>query len=142
MTKNTWTSDGSSVADSPNENQVYPMYSVLEFNNDCTELDVRMMRIQGIFKVDGKDSFTQLNYGTKDMTNSYLCQNYKYTAGSQTLMDAIENASDGDICYRSDEKKYYMYNGSAWTEYTQMMYGKWEKTLPKEIDKHYLHIKF
>ena len=142
MTKNTWTSDGSSVADSPNENQVYPMYSVLEFNNDCTELDVRMMRIQGIFKVDGKDSFTQLNYGTKDMTNSYLCQNYKYTAENQTLMNAIENASNKDICYRSDENKYYMYNGSAWTEYTQMMYGKWEKTLPKEIDKHYLHIKF
>ena len=141
-TKNTWSDDGTTVVDSPNANQLYPMYSVLEFSNDCSELDVRMSRIHGIFKADGKDSFTQMNYGTKDMTNTYLCQNYKYTASNQTLMNALESVSEGDICYRTDEKKYYKYSNKVWTEYKEMMYGGWEKTLPTEPDKNYLHIKF
>lgn len=142
QTTNTWNDSKKSFSDGPNANQLYPMYSVLEFNDDCSELDVRMSRIHGIFKADGKDSFTQLNYGTNDMTNTYLCQNYKYSASNQTLMNALESVVDGDICYRTDEKKYYKYINKVWTEYKEMMYGGWEKTLPTEPDKNYLHIKF
>ena len=49
--------------DSPSGNQLYPMYSVLEFNDDCSELNVTMNRIKNIFKQNDKDKFDQLNYG-------------------------------------------------------------------------------
>ena len=59
--------------DSPNANQLYPMYSVLEFNDDCSEVSVSMNRITGIFKKDGADKFTQIDYGTKKMGKETLC---------------------------------------------------------------------
>ena len=65
------TTHGSS--DSPNENQLYPMYSVLEFNNDCSELEVSMNRITGIFNSNGTDKFDQSSYGKGPMGVQMLC---------------------------------------------------------------------
>ena len=154
MTTNAWSEDGSSVSDSPNGNQLYPMYSILEFNNDCTELDVKMARIHGIFAKDGKDSFTQTNYGKTGMSVKYLCQNYKYSAGSNIEVSAL-SPSVGEILYRTDENKYYKYisvkttdtDGKEvttyeWSEYKDMMYGNWEGSYPTGTDRGYLHIKF
>ena len=56
------TSHGTS-SDSPSSEQLYPMYSVLEFNNDCSELNISMNRITGIFNDDGGDKFDQNAYG-------------------------------------------------------------------------------
>ena len=57
--------------DTVNENQLYPMYSVLEFkhdtNNIINAIDVKLCRIKGIFKENGKDSFTQTSYGTSKL---------------------------------------------------------------------------
>ena len=64
--------------DTVNENQLYPMYSVLEFvhdkNNNITAVDVKLCRVAGIFKTDGKDSFTQTSYGTKSPSIHYLVE--------------------------------------------------------------------
>ena len=60
--------DGS---DKPNENQLYPMYSVLEFehsdDNNINAINVKLCRVSGIFAKDGKDSFTQTSYGKGEM---------------------------------------------------------------------------
>lgn len=50
--------------DKPNANQLYPMYSILEFSGTNNSiLDVKMGRICGIFAKNGKDTFTQTSYG-------------------------------------------------------------------------------
>ena len=62
--------------DTVNENQLYPMYSVLEFvhnrNGVIEAIDVKLCRVAGIFKSDGKDSFTQTSYGTNKPSIQYL----------------------------------------------------------------------
>ena len=67
--------DGS---DKPNENQLYPMFSVLEYkhdrNGDINAINVKLCRVAGIFKKDGKDSFTQTSYGTNAPTIHYLIE--------------------------------------------------------------------
>ena len=54
------------------------MYSVLEFvhNNTGTieAVDVKLCRVAGIFQKDGKDSFTQISYGTKAPSIQYLVE--------------------------------------------------------------------
>lgn len=73
------TKHGSS-SDNPSGNQLYPMYSVLEFNNDCSELDITMNRITGIFVIDGDDdntdgadTFNQTSYGNRPLGVQMLC---------------------------------------------------------------------
>ena len=68
-----------------NENQLYPMYSVLDFKEEertnesgeqemvITGLDVLMVRIHGIFKTDGSDTFNQGSYGKSSLSKKYLC---------------------------------------------------------------------
>jgi hypothetical protein len=66
--------DGS---DKPNANQLYPMYSVINFthrNDVINGGDVRLCRVTGIFKSDGGDSFTQTNYGKNEPTIQYLLE--------------------------------------------------------------------
>jgi hypothetical protein len=67
--------DGS---DKPNGNQLYPMYSVLEFEHsdgqNVSAINVKMCRVAGIFKEDGKDSFTQTSYGNRDLSIHYLIE--------------------------------------------------------------------
>ena len=73
MTKNEVSVSGENLTfkDTVNENQLYPMYSVLEFEHDnnggINAINVRMCRVTGIFKVDGKDSFTQTSYGNGEL---------------------------------------------------------------------------
>ena len=59
--------------DKPNGSQLYPMYSVLEFSNDFTELNVTMNRISGIFETLDKDTFTQTQYGSGPLDVKTLC---------------------------------------------------------------------
>lgn len=59
--------------DKPHESQLYPMYSILEFSDDCSELFVSMNRIRGIFASDDTDTFTQNQYGTGEMNVQTLC---------------------------------------------------------------------
>ena len=68
------TTAASETTDKPNPNQLYPMYSILEFNDDCSELSVTMNRITGIFQTDGADVFTQNSFGNnRPMTTQTLC---------------------------------------------------------------------
>ena len=83
--------------DSPNANQLYPMYSVLEFNNDCSELNVTMNRITGIFASDGKDSFTQTSYGKGDMGVQTLCTDQDGMYGNWMSIEDAEKAYNTDI---------------------------------------------
>ena len=64
--------------DTVNGNQLYPMYSILEFVHNNTgaieAVDVKLCRVAGIFKADGKDSFTQTSFGTKTPSIQYLVE--------------------------------------------------------------------
>lgn len=62
--------DTSGTSDSPNANQLYPMYSVIEIAEDSINVD--MCRIRNIFSSNGKDTFTQTKYGKDDMNCQYL----------------------------------------------------------------------
>ena len=70
-------------ADSPHNDQLYPMYSVLAFNNDCSELDVTMNRVHGIFLNDKGDTFTQLEFNTDPLYKKVktLCTYEKEDSG-------------------------------------------------------------
>ena len=83
--------------DSPNDNQLYPMYSVLEFNNDCSELNVTMNRITGIFATLGKDTFTQTSYGKDEMDVQTLCTNQTGMYGNWMSIADAEEAYNTDI---------------------------------------------
>lgn len=61
------------TGDSPSGEQLYPMYSILEFSGDNnSNLNIKMVRICGIFEADGADKFTQTNYGKKSLKSQYL----------------------------------------------------------------------
>lgn len=79
MTKNEVSGSGDNLTfkDTVNGEQLYPMYSVLEFehkNGSINAINVRMCRVTGIFKADGKDSFTQTSYGTGELKINYLVE--------------------------------------------------------------------
>jgi hypothetical protein len=68
--------DGS---DKPNQNQIYPMFSILEFehygeNRDINAINIKMCRVTGIFEKDGVDTFTQTKYGTGTTSIQYLIE--------------------------------------------------------------------
>ena len=148
-------------SDSPNANQLYPMYSVLEFNDDCSEVSVSMNRITGIFKKDGADKFTQIDYGTKKMGKETLCtfekEDCKYIgiAADKPMIDVKAD----ELFFATDEKKVYkcsIENGVvSWKPVYERMYGKWLSEAdantrynnyvadPTNVaDNRYLHIKF
>lgn len=147
------------ASDSPSAEQLYPMYSVLEFNNDCSEVDVTMNRITGIFKKDGADKFDQLNYGSKAMTKQCLCTFEKEDCTAFGTYTERHGENDGDTYYATDQNKIYQYNvsdsGNTWSLFNKRMYGKWlkEKDAKERLDAYkenpttvsdnrYLHIKF
>jgi hypothetical protein len=69
--------DCSGSSDKPNGNQLYPMFSVLEFEHDennIVAINVILCRVAGIFNKDGKDSFTQTSYGTNKPSIYYLIE--------------------------------------------------------------------
>ena len=128
----TYKSDGS---DSPHKNQLYPMYSVLEFNNDCSELSVSMNRIVGILLSPGSDTFTQTSYGgydtethdiNTDLTIQKLCtyekedilndkgkSDFKFRRPVEDMEDTqvASNTEVGDLFYATDEDKVYECTG-------------------------------
>ena len=65
------------LTDKVSANQLYPMYSVLNFehiDDKINAVDVRLCRVAGIFKEDGGDSFTQTNYGKNEPSIQYLLE--------------------------------------------------------------------
>lgn len=139
----------SSSSDSPSKNQLYPMYSVLQFNNDYSELDVTMNRITGVFQTDGADKFAQGVYGNRGMKNQVLCTYEKEDyldskhktsfdyVGTKAEMDyppAATDATEGNLYYATDEDVIYECLGENtvtgvidWAPITinNRMYGVW-----------------
>ena len=81
MTTNVVTDNGDGTykfTDTVNGEQLYPMFSVLEIkhdrDNNISSINVKMCRVTGIFKANGKDSFTQTSYGTKTPSIQYLIE--------------------------------------------------------------------
>ena len=111
MTSNVY-EDGK-FTDTVNENQLYPMYSVLEFvhkDGNISAIDVKLCRVKGIFKKDGKDSFTQINYGASKINiDNHI--DYLIGVNAENLNDI--NAALGNT---TDDKKI--------TE-SNCMYGVW-----------------
>ena len=111
MTKNEVSGSGDNLTfkDTVNGEQLYPMYSVLEFEHDgggsINAINVRMCRVTGIFKADGKDSFTQTSYGNGELKINYLVE------VNENNVNDINSALNKDI----GESKY--------------MYGAW---VPKD----------
>ena len=156
------TYDGDS--DKPNANQLYPMYSVLEFSDDYSELDVTMNRITGIFKTDGADKFNQIEYGSNKskVTIHRLCTYEKEDCDSYgPYANRPENPKNGYLYFATDadQNKVYKYTITdgvgTWAEEKQRMYGRWlteqdaknrldaYKLNPSTVsDNRYLHIKF
>ena len=89
--------------DSPNPNQLYPMYSVLEFNDDCSELSVSMNRITGIFASLGSDTFSQTSYGKGDLGVEMLC-----TGSDVAVADRMYGkwVSEDDMDLRDIDERY------------------------------------
>lgn len=125
--------------DTVNENQLYPMYSVLEFkhdtNNIINAIDVKLCRIKGIFKANGKDSFTQTSYGTNKLNYDGDFIDYLIEVNKNNI-DTINSL----LGYTTDETKISLSN---------CMYGVWvpRGTLNSEIFYNagvnkYLYIKY
>lgn len=112
MTKNEVTTSGGTTTfkDTVNGNQLYPMFSVLEFEHNkdvISAINVKMCRVAGIFKADGKDSFTQTSYGTKTPSIYYLIE------VNDDNVEAIEGVLNENVIDESKktniEKSDYMY---------------------------------
>ena len=117
MTSNMY-EDGK-FTDTVNENQLYPMYSVLEFiyeDENISAIDVKLCRVRGIFKKDGKDSFTQTSYGTSkiasDTSIDYLIEVKGGEDEGTRTIDKINEA----LGYTTDDKK---------IKESNCMYGVW-----------------
>lgn len=110
MTDNQYDATTGKFTDTVNGNQLYPMYSILEFEHDkdgsIVATNVKLCRVTGIFKADGKDSFTQTSYGKNAPSIQYLVE------VTDSNVEAI-NAILGYV----DEK-----NKIAKSDY---MYGAW-----------------
>lgn len=152
--------------DSPSAEQLYPMYSVLDFNESCSEVDVMMCRIAGIFSENGKDTFTQTAYGKdkSQVKNQYLCTFEKEDCN--TVVDTLSEmeskkttAVANDLLYCKENNKVYKFiaakdtTPASWTELDTRMYGKWlnESVMKARLasiksgsasDNRYLHIVF
>jgi hypothetical protein len=120
--------------DTVNENQLYPMYSVLEFvhnsKGDIEAIDVKLCRVTGIFKADGKDSFTQTSYGTKTPSIYYLVE-----------------VNDGNVEVVNNKLGYVGDKEANKITKTNYMYGAWipeGSYFSKEMEgiNKYLYIKY
>lgn len=90
-------------ADKANGNQLYPMFSVIEFEHDdeprnVVAINVKLCRVGGVFQSDGKDTFTQTSYGLGDPTIKYLIE----VDGDK--VEFIKSVTDKDI-----KEEDYMY---------------------------------
>ena len=93
--------DCTGTSDKPHENQLYPMFSVLEFehdDNNIVAINVVLCRVAGILNKDGKDVFTQTSYGTNEPSIYYLIE------VNEKNVDKIEELNNSKI-----EASEYMY---------------------------------
>ena len=136
MTKNEVTISGEKITfkDTVNGNQLYPMYSVLEFEHNkenISAINVKMCRVAGIFKADGKDSFTQTSYGTKAPSIQYLIEI------NDDNVKSIENVLNENIV---DEENKTVIKKSDY------MYGAWIPKNKYEVELNginkYLYIQY
>lgn len=152
--------------DKPSPEQLYPMYSILEFeydgNGNVNGISITMNRITGIFKKDGEDKFNQSAYGTKTMTRQCLCTYEKEDCDSYgTDPNSVPSGQlrNGYLYFDTANNKVMKYvittSSSEWQEVRERMYGKWlteaaAKTRlnqylanPSTVsDNRYLHIKY
>ena len=157
-------SSSNAFTDSPSGEQLYPMYSILEFEYDnsgkVNGINVTMNRITSIFKKDGADKFDQLNYGTKEMARQCLCTFEKEDCnGYGTTSQMPSNPTNGYLYFDTTLNKVMKYevkdSGNSWIEVKERMYGKWlteaaAKTRLQQYlanpstvaDNRYLHIKY
>lgn len=89
--------------DKPSANQLYSMYSVLEFSDDCSELFVSMNRITGIFATLGKDTFNQGSYGKGSMGVEMLCSGDDIVAKSRIYGKWVDEET---MAARNVDKRY------------------------------------
>ena len=97
--------------ESANGNQLYPMYSVIEFehnrNKKINAINVKLCRVAGIFAKDGKDSFTQTNYGKKSPSIQYLLEITSENKGE--IINIYNGHSNSDAKISDVLNKEYMY---------------------------------
>ena len=103
--------DHTSGSDGPNGNQLYPMYSVIEFehgrNEEINAINVKLCRVAGIFAKDGKDSFTQTNFGKKSPSIQYLLE--VITDNKGEIVNTYNDHSNSDANIADVLNKEYMY---------------------------------
>lgn len=132
-------------SDSPNGNQLYPMYSVLEINyedrvidgdtvNVVGNINVRMRRVTNVFKKNGKDKFTQSAYGTKKpgLEELYSVVDMSTVAdmpASINISAYPEDSAQVGKLYKRDNKMYECIldadDKAYWHEVVVDMYGCW-----------------
>lgn len=163
--------DNTGTSDSPNGNQLFPMFSVLEFNDNCSEVNVYMVRISEIFKARMEDKFAQDTSSKNAMYNEYLCtlekndcaafgttteRNASLTNGGTFTVNGFQwnGKTCGSLYYDTDTNKIYVYTADGfdenenpkfkWTLFKERMYGIWqnESVAKSRTDNRYLHIKF
>ena len=113
MTSNSYDSETKTFTDTVNGNQLYPMYSELVFihrDNVIDAIDVRLCRVKGVFKQNGKDSFTQTSYGNEKINiDDHIDYLIEVNTGN---LDEINTA----LGYTTDDKK---------IKKSECMYGVW-----------------
>ena len=83
---------------------------IIHEGENISAIDVKLCRVRGIFKKDGKDSFTQTSYGTSKISIDYNID-YLMEVNSSNIND-INNA----LGYTTDDKK---------IKESNCMYGVW-----------------
>jgi hypothetical protein len=112
-------------SDKPNANQLYPMFSILDFkkdiNGNINAIDVKMCRITNIFANNGVDSFTQTKYGKNEPDIEYLIE-----VNSKNVSDINESLElSGDNQITSDEYMYGAWVSRGLGEQNQYLYIKY-----------------
>ena len=101
-TSNVYDTTNGTFTDKVNAEQLYPMYSVLNFehrNGEINAVDVRLCRVAGIFKADGGDSFTQTNYGKNEPSIQYLLEINSSNVNVIKNVLGLENINTSEYMY-------------------------------------------
>ena len=135
--------------DGPDGNQLYPMYSVIEFEHDRNKninaINVKLCRVAGIFAANNKDLFNQTSFGKSSPSIQYMLEITSENKGGVIEIYNSYSKSDDQISDIADNK--YMYG--LWV--TEDMYNdlivKSSEILQVDSDKmhfydKYLYIKY
>ena len=143
-------------SDTPNGNQLYPMYSVIEINcvdDQVDNINVKMRRVTNIFKANGADKFAQGTFGKSKPGMEELYSNIdldsvtlfpdnisvsdvyeKDTTEKSNMIGKIYKTADNKIydCIENEEGDAY------WHQVVMDMYGYWTN----KVTGTYLNIKY